>query len=66
LGVPDHPEAWLLTAPRRRLIDGARRARVRDDAAKFLQLLAEGPQETVAIPDGRLKLLFVCAHPAMT
>jgi predicted RNA polymerase sigma factor len=64
-GVPTKPEAWLLTAARRRLIDRARHERVRADAAPTLQLLVGESEmlEEGAFPDERLKLLFVCAHP---
>jgi len=67
-GVPQRPEAWLLAAARRRVIDQARRAHVRAAHADTLRLLAaespprEPPDE---FPDERLKLLFVCAHPAI-
>jgi predicted RNA polymerase sigma factor len=67
-GVPDKPEAWLLTAARRRLIDGARRVRVRAEAMPTLLAVAEEAQDradTNAFPDERLALLFVCAHPAI-
>jgi RNA polymerase sigma-70 factor (ECF subfamily) len=70
-GVPGRPEAWLLTAARRRGLD-----RLRRDAtlARKLPLLVEpdpaaGPQEVVedmsTIPDDRLRLLFTCCHPAL-
>ena len=66
-GVPDRPEAWLLTAARRRLIDDARKSRRRADAAPMLLVLAEEAQQMAAsdsaFPDERLALLFVCAHP---
>ena len=64
-GVPNQPEAWLLTTARRRLIDRARHERVRADAAPTIRLLvheADSMDEGV-FPDERLKLLFVCAHP---
>jgi RNA polymerase sigma-70 factor (ECF subfamily) len=68
-GVPRQREAWLLTVARRRLIDQRRRARVRDDAAGALLVAAEEAQTLAtapaAFPDDRLKLLFVCAHPAI-
>ncbi len=67
-GVPGRPEAWMLTVARRRLIDGARRARVRSEAASTLRLAslaAEGPADASPFPDERLKLLFACAHPAI-
>jgi RNA polymerase sigma-70 factor (ECF subfamily) len=66
-GVPQNPEAWLLTAARRRLIDQARHERVRADAAEAITLVIRDT-ETQAdglFPDERLKLLFVCAHPAI-
>lgn len=68
-GVPQKPEAWLLHAARNRVIDAARRHRVRQDVEPFLRQITEEAQ-TVAVtheqfPDERLKLLFVCAHPAI-
>ena len=67
-GVPDNPEAWLLTAARSRLIDRARRAAVRADAEPTLRLLTDEmrePSRGAEIPDDRLRLLFICAHPAI-
>ena len=68
-GVPDRPEAWLLTAARRNLLHGYRHDKVRDAAAPALALLGgeEGydPMQADTIPDERLKLMFVCAHPAI-
>ncbi len=68
-GVPDKPEAWLLTAARRRLIDGARHARVQAEAVPALLAMADEAQELAStdlvFPDERLKLLFICAHPAI-
>jgi predicted RNA polymerase sigma factor len=68
-GVPDKPEAWLLTAARRRLIDGSRHARVETGALPALLAAAEDAQEAASaddvFPDERLKLLFICAHPAI-
>jgi RNA polymerase sigma-70 factor (ECF subfamily) len=68
-GIPQKPEAWLLHVARNRLIDAARRNQVRQHSEKFLQQIAE-EAETVAathehFPDERLKLLFVCTHPAI-
>ena len=68
-GVPEKPEAWLLHVARNRMIDAVRRSQVRQNSEKFLQQIAEEAQ-TVAkahehFPDERLKLLFVCAHPAI-
>jgi RNA polymerase sigma-70 factor (ECF subfamily) len=66
-GIPDRPEAWLLTVARHHLDHGYRHAQVRAGAAATLDLLYEeaGERETSAFPDERLKLLFVCAHPAI-
>ncbi len=75
-GVPDNPEAWLMTAARRQLIDAARRRKTRDDASADLLLLADISTHAVAdasseqsarraIPDDRLLLMFACAHPAI-
>ncbi|MBI3517330.1 MAG: RNA polymerase subunit sigma-70, partial [Proteobacteria bacterium] len=64
-GVPDAPEAWLLTAARRRMVDAARHARVREAWAPALALDAATEPADESFPDDRLKLLFVCAHPAI-
>lgn len=67
-GIPRRPESWLLTVARRRLIGAARRGATADRAAPALRLRAsELADETPAgpIPDRRLELLYVCAHPAI-
>jgi predicted RNA polymerase sigma factor len=68
-GVPDKPEAWLLVAARRRMLDAARHARVHVDAVPTLLAVADEAQELAGaesvFPDERLKLLFICAHPAI-
>ncbi len=68
-GVPQKPEAWLLVAARRHLIDDLRHARVHSEAVPALQAAANEAQGLVAshmlFPDERLKLLFICAHPAI-
>jgi RNA polymerase sigma-70 factor (ECF subfamily) len=67
-GCPLNPEAWLLTVARRKVIDVARRHSSLEAATGELQLLAEGLNAAAAdaeIPDRRLALMFVCAHPAI-
>lgn len=69
-GVPKNPEAWLLVTARHRLIDTARRSQVQDKILNTFKLNAlESPTEfsfdETNIPDERLKLLFICAHPAI-
>ena len=66
-GVPARPEAWLLTAARRRLIDDARRSTVASAAESDLAMMLEerGDGARGAFPDERLALMFVCANPAI-
>lgn len=68
-GVPERPEAWLLTAARRRLIDAARREETRERTAQRLALAAQDADQRAregdAFPDERLEMLFACAHPAL-
>ncbi len=67
-GVPDNPEAWLLTTARHSLIDFIRHQRVVSESEPSLVLLKEhsiDPATSNAFPDERLKMLFVCAHPAI-
>lgn len=67
-GCPANPEAWLLTAARRRIIDAVRRRNTSDVAVPHLQLLMEEMEAAsadVEIPDRRLALMFACAHPAI-
>jgi predicted RNA polymerase sigma factor len=67
-GIPRNPEGWLLTAARNRLIDRARHERVRAESVPTLELIAGESADLTApdpLPDDRLKLMFVCAHPAI-
>jgi RNA polymerase sigma factor (sigma-70 family) len=68
-GVPEKPEAWLLHVARNRIIDVTRRKQVQQKSEKFLQQIAEEAANVANaqeyFPDERLKLLFVCAHPAI-
>ena len=66
-GVPDVPDAWLLTVARRRLTDAARRRQTQAAGKAHLQLMADELDDAARqhddIPDRRLALMFACAHP---
>ena len=67
-GIPRQPEAWLLSVARHRVLDAWRHSRVHDEAAQTLLALADtfAPEACgQAVPDERLRLFFVCAHPAI-
>jgi RNA polymerase sigma-70 factor (ECF subfamily) len=68
-GVPEKPEAWLLRVARNCVIDAARHNQVRQKSEEFLKQIAEEAagiaEAREHFPDERLKLLFVCAHPAI-
>ncbi|TDU80706.1 RNA polymerase sigma-70 factor (ECF subfamily) [Prosthecobacter fusiformis] len=67
-GIPDNPRAWILRAAQRKQVDAYRRKRTREMAAEELEraaLEAEQAADDLTFPDERLKLLFVCAHPAI-
>ncbi|HEX4057834.1 MAG TPA: DUF6596 domain-containing protein [Galbitalea sp.] len=64
-GVPDNPEGWLMTVARNRLRDLYKSAAFKtssplEDTHTVLDQL-----DFESIPDKRLELLFVCAHPAI-
>jgi predicted RNA polymerase sigma factor len=70
-GCPANPEGWLLTVARRKMIDSYRGQR-REISGEDLQLTVEGlgaaaiaAATPTQIPDQRLALMFVCAHPAI-
>jgi RNA polymerase sigma-70 factor, ECF subfamily len=71
-GIPANPRAWLVSTGRFKAIDGMRR-RARFD--KSLAALAEQLDtesefdealEDDAIEDDRLRLIFICCHPALS
>lgn len=66
-GIPQSPEAWLLTVAKRNLLMAARRKRLEGDPQVTLLFpdLRVEPNIDPAIPDERLRLMFVCAHPAI-
>jgi RNA polymerase sigma-70 factor, ECF subfamily len=67
-GVPPNPGAWLTTTANRKAIDRVRRENKRDEKQKEAQMLYDDdpPQPLVAIDDDRLRLIFTCAHPALS
>ena len=68
-GVPQQPEAWLLTVARRKVVDAARRRQTHSDVAADLRMMTEELENSMAssseISDERLSLMFACAHPAI-
>ena len=67
-GVPGSPDAWLLTVARNRLRDQWKSARAQrtvplDAAQDALAPFAD--VDVDSIPDRRLELMLVCAHPAV-
>jgi len=60
-GVPDRPGAWLMTTARRLAVDRWRRQQRYQE--KLALLLAAEPD--VPEVDDRLRLIFMCCHPAI-
>lgn len=67
VGVPANPEAWLVTVARR--IDADRWRRVVTAAEGAGRWLMQEDERLTAgdfdIPDDRLRLMLICAHPAI-
>lgn len=63
-GIPHDPDAWLLTVAKRQLLQAARHRKLAEDPAVTILLEKEQPKEGL-IPDNRLNLMLVCAHPAI-
>jgi RNA polymerase sigma-70 factor (ECF subfamily) len=69
-GLPGNPRAWLISVGRFKAIDALRR-RARFDAAQpdIAESLHGGESAAAAfddeLPDDRLKLIFICCHPAL-
>lgn len=60
-GVPSKPGAWLTVAARHNAMDALRRART---LRSKLHLLVE-PEQHAEAHDDRLRLVFLCCHPAL-
>ncbi|HEY0636278.1 MAG TPA: DUF6596 domain-containing protein [Pseudonocardiaceae bacterium] len=73
-GVPGNPQAWLLTAARRRIADRLRSEQVLVRRMPMLEVdaeLAQQAQRVMADPgdellDERLRLVLLCAHPRLS
>jgi RNA polymerase sigma-70 factor (ECF subfamily) len=70
-GMPNNPRAWLVSAGRFKAIDSLRR-RARFDASlnELARLLEDRFSDDAAniesVEDDRLRLIFVCCHPALS
>ena len=69
-GVPERPEAWLYRVADRHVLDMFRKRRVRHRLAPEPPEVQPGAEEAMMddaalIPDERLRLIFVCCHPAV-
>jgi RNA polymerase sigma factor (sigma-70 family) len=58
-GVPERPDAWLFTVARRRGLDILRRE------GNWRAKLAQLQWPVQPDPDDRLRLIFICCHPAL-
>jgi RNA polymerase sigma-70 factor (ECF subfamily) len=70
-GIPDRPAAWLLTAARRKALDGVRREQTVEKHRSNVRALSEqqhaaAPDDIEAVPDDLLRLIFTCCHPALS
>ncbi|HEV2930261.1 MAG TPA: sigma factor, partial [Propionibacteriaceae bacterium] len=71
-GVPDHPDAWLITTARRKAIDRLRRDRRRAERTELLARLEAVDRQAsldhghrAAGDDDQLTLILMCCHPAL-
>jgi RNA polymerase sigma-70 factor, ECF subfamily len=66
-GIPQNPKAWLFVCARNQMLQGFRHRKVvaSPEAEATLRLLANEIQTPEPFLDARLRLLFVCAHPAI-
>ncbi|TDK95765.1 RNA polymerase subunit sigma-70 [Mycobacterium paragordonae] len=66
-GIPANPEAWILTVARNRLRDRwkSHAYRMSDPLPETDFATTELGEAPAVIPDRRLELMLVCAHPAI-
>jgi RNA polymerase sigma-70 factor, ECF subfamily len=69
-GFPDDSAAWLYQVALRAALDALRRRRTEDRFASLLQPevgdLDVADADNDVIPDERLRLIFICCHPAVS
>jgi len=68
-GVPQSPRAWLISAGRFKAIDSLRRrSRFNASLIQMARELEEQVQtpDLDSVEDDRLRLIFICCHPALT
>ncbi len=67
-GIPDNPESWLLRVARNKAADAHRRSSVRSRPDVLAILRSDESVEietSKLVSDDRLRLMLVCAHPAI-
>lgn len=75
-GIPDNPTAWIHTVARNAMVDALRRraadrrrlASAARDLVAADEIGPSSPEPIVdesAVPDERLRLMFLCCHPAL-
>jgi RNA polymerase sigma-70 factor (ECF subfamily) len=65
-GIPGNPAAWLTTVAKRRAVDAIRRdAAFRSRLPKLAIEPQDDPEPGAEVPDERLRLIFMCCHPAL-
>ena len=66
-GLPPSPQGWIITTARNRAIDRLRREASRQDRQTQAAVLLANDESTEedAVGDDRLRLIFICCHPAL-
>ncbi|MGH4026057.1 MAG: RNA polymerase sigma factor [Pseudonocardiaceae bacterium] len=66
-GLPPSPAGWIITTARNRAIDRLRREASRSDRHAQAEVLhaRDEPAAEETVPDDRLRLIFICCHPAL-
>lgn len=66
-GVPPNPGGWLTTTATRKAIDQLRRESRRDAKHQEAHMLSQDAttEPTGPVEDDRLRLVFICCHPAL-